>query len=213
MAKVIYGIGFGGNLFMEEQERVGRTEANTEKKENRKKDLLIWLKDFAIAIVIAFLVVQVVKPTIVKQTSMEPNFHSNDYLFIYKLAYKLGNEPDRGDVIVFKSNLKTDTGDHKLLIKRVIGKPGDKILIQDGKVYINDKENDQSFTKDNHTYGFVDTVVPKGKVFVLGDNRDVSEDSRSEFVGMVPEKDIIGKVIIKIFPLSDFGLIKNPYNK
>ena len=92
-----------------------------------------WIKDIIIAIVIALIVVQFIKPTIVKQSSMEPNFYENDYLFVSKQSYTFG-EPKRGDVVVVHSALLRENGDEKLLIKRVIGLPGDKIDISDGKV-------------------------------------------------------------------------------
>ena len=77
-----------------------------------------WGKDVAIAVVIAILVMQFIKPTIVKQRSMQPNFYTNDYLFISKQSYKLfGGQPERGDVIVFKSKLEDAEGETKLLIK------------------------------------------------------------------------------------------------
>lgn len=184
-----------------------------EKEDKTKSDIGAWIKDIIIALIIAAIVIQIVKPTIVKQTSMEPNFHNNDYLFIYKMAYKFGKDPQKGDVIVFKSNLKTEKGKDKLLIKRVIGLPGDKITINNEKVYINGKEDLQKFTKDNHTLGEFDMVVPKNSLFVLGDNRDVSQDSRSTNVGMVSKDKVLGKVVFRLLPFRDFGIIKNPYDE
>ena len=94
-----------------------------------------WIKDILIAIVIAVVVIQFIKPTIVKESSMEPNFYENDYLFVSKQSYRF-SEPKRGDVVVFHSSLVQENGDEKLLIKRVIGLPGETIDISDGKVYI-----------------------------------------------------------------------------
>ena len=139
----------------------------------------------AIAVVIAILVMQFIKPTIVKQRSMQPNFYTNDYLFISKQSYKLfGGQPERGDVIVFKSKLEDAEGETKMLIKRVIGVPGDVINIHDGKVYINGKEIDDSYTMDHYTTGDItELVVPADHLFCMGDNRAVSIDSRSDSVG------------------------------
>ena len=172
-----------------------------------------WGKDVAIAVVIAILVMQFIKPTIVKQRSMQPNFYTNDYLFISKQSYKLfGGQPERGDVIVFKSKLEDAEGETKMLIKRVIGVPGDVINIHDGKVYINGKETDDNYTMDNYTTGDItDLVVPADHLFCMGDNRAVSIDSRSDSVGLVSYNDIVGKVVFRVFPLRKFGTIHNPY--
>lgn len=172
-----------------------------------------WGKDVAIAVVIAVIVMQFIKPTIVKQRSMQPNFYTNDYLFISKQSYKLfGGQPQRGDVIVFKSKLEDAEGETKMLIKRVIGVPGDVISIHDGKVYINGKEIDDSYTMDSYTNGDIkELVVPADHLFCMGDNRAVSIDSRSESVGLVSYDDIIGKVVFRVFPLRKFGTIHNPY--
>lgn len=167
----------------------------------------------ALAVGIAVLVMQFIKPTIVKQHSMEPNFHTDDYLFVSRQSYKLfGNEPTLGDVIVFRSHMETDNGKKKLLIKRVIGTPGDVIDIHDGKVYVNGDMIDDSYTRDQDTNGNLEEItVPENSVFVLGDNRRVSVDSRYEEVGFIPYKSIIGKVVLKVLPFSDFGTVKNPY--
>ncbi|NLD10162.1 MAG: signal peptidase I [Clostridiales bacterium] len=181
---------------------------------DKKKVAMEWIRDIVIAVIIAVVIVQFIKPTIVKESSMEPKFYANNYLFINKMAYKFDKTPKKGDVIVFKSNLLTETGKKKLLIKRVIGVPGDVIDIKDGKVYINGKEDDQSYTMSGETIGSIDGLtVPKGKLFCMGDNRDVSIDSRYEEVGCVSESKVVGKVVFRAFPFNKFGTIKNPYNK
>lgn len=172
-----------------------------------------WIKDIIIAIVIAVVVIQFIKPTIVKESSMEPNFYSNDYLFVSKQSYTF-SEPKQGDVVVFHSELKQANGDEKLLIKRIIGLPGDTIDVKDEKVYINGVELVEDYIKDGYTTGEVDgLVVPEGQVFCMGDNRRVSIDSRYPEVGCVKIDEIIGKVVLRVWPFSDFGLIKNPYDK
>lgn len=172
-----------------------------------------WIKDVAIALIIALIVMQFIRPTIVKQRSMQPNFHTDDYLFISKQSYKLlGGQPQMGDVIVFESKLEDEEGEKKMLIKRVIGVPGDVVSIHDGKVFINSKEIDDSYTMDKTTPGEIkDLIVPANHLFCLGDNRAVSVDSRSASVGLVPFDDVIGKVVFRVFPLGKFGAIYNPY--
>ena len=173
-----------------------------------------WIKEVVFAILVAIIVLQFIKPTVVKQKSMEPNFYTNDYLLVSKQAYRLfKNEPKIGDVIVFSTDMKTENGDDKLLIKRVIGVEGDTVSITGGKVYINGEIIDDSYTMDQYTEGEIgETVVPEGKLFCLGDNRGVSIDSRSSDVGFVDEKDVIGRVIFRLLPIKSLGRIENPYS-
>lgn len=184
-----------------------------EKTEIEESSLMEWVKGAAIALVIAVAILQFIKPTIVQQHSMEPNFETNDYLFISKQSYKLfGGEPKLGDVIVFSTEMKTQDGDNKLLIKRVIGVPGDEISIYGGKVYLNGKELDDSYTKDQTTTGDIDKlVVPSDTVFCLGDNRIISVDSRDDSVGFISYDDILGKVVFRLLPIGKLGTIDNPY--
>lgn len=171
-----------------------------------------WIKDIVIALVIALVITQFVKPTIVKQSSMEPNFHDKDYLFVSKQAYRF-KEPQRGDVVVFDSSLTDEDGNDKLLIKRIIGMPGEELDIIDEKVYINGIMLDETYTMDGTTYGDIqDLIIPEGEYFCMGDNRDVSIDSRDPAVGCVDEEQLVGRVFFRLFPFSGFGAVKNPYN-
>lgn len=170
-----------------------------------------WIKDIAIAAAIAFVIVQFVKPTIVKESSMEPNFYENNYLLVNRQAYTF-KEPERGDVIVFHSSLVQSNGHEKLLIKRVIGLPGEEIDISEGQVYINGEPLEEDYTKEGFTTGeLTGFVVPEGQLFCMGDNRRVSIDSRSEEVGCVKKDDLLGKVFVRLYPFDQIGLIRNPY--
>ena len=161
------------------------------------------LKDVVIALVIAFVVIQFVRPTVVKESSMEPNLNNNNYIFISKMAYKVG-DPEYGDIIVFKSNLEMKDGSSKNLIKRVIGLPGDVIKVSENKVYRNGELLDEPYIKDqNNCPGEVEVTVPSGCVFAMGDNREVSIDSRNTEVGCVPEFTIVGKAFFKLFPIGE----------
>ncbi len=194
-------------------------EKNTseEEKSTTKQAILEWVRDIPIAIDIALAISMIIKPTVVKESSMEPNFYQNDYIFLSRLAYKLGGEPEKGDVIVFRSNSKSlldDKGKNKLLIKRVIGVPGDKIRIVHDEVYINGEPDDQSYTRDGVTPGYIeDAVVPEGKLFCMGDNREVSVDSRSSEVGFVDQDTIVGKAVFRLLPLGNMGVIHNVYDE
>ena len=169
------------------------------------KSLLV---DVVIAVCLAGAVLYFIRPTIVKQTSMENTLHENDYMIMYRLAYK-NHAPERGDIIIFQSTLvNEDSGKDKLLIKRVIGLPGDQIKISDGMVYINGEAYEEDYTKDGYTPAFdipaegETYVVPDGTYFCMGDNRAGSVDSRRSEVGVVPEDTIKGKVVIRLFPFS-----------
>lgn len=169
------------------------------------KSLLV---DVLIAVCLAGAVLYFIRPTIVKQTSMEDTLHENDYMILYRQAYKK-HAPERGDIVIFQSSLvNEDSGKDKLLIKRVIGLPGDEIKISDGMVYINGEAYDEDYLKDGYTPAF-DTpaegktyTVPDGTYFCMGDNRAGSVDSRRKEVGVIAEEDIKGKVVVRLFPFS-----------
>ena len=161
------------------------------------------IKDIIGAAILTSVVISFVRPTIVKQTSMQDTLNPNDYIIMYRRAYSGDKEPKRGDIVIFKSELQDENGKNKLLIKRVIGLPGDKITINDGKVYINDKEYDESYLKDGYTTGSVNNFkVPKGEYFVMGDNRVVSIDSRYSEVGCIKKDAIKGRAVLRLFPFT-----------
>ena len=185
---------------------MGKKEVN--QTQSVKNSIIEWVKDFGLAIVLAFVITLFIKPTLVSGDSMLPTLHENDYLIINKIGYKIG-EPKNGDVIVFKSDLEKNDGTTKDLVKRIIGVAGDKVVIKDGKVYLNDKLLDETYLSEGmDTTGDVDIVVPEGKLFVLGDNREVSLDSRYEQVGLVDVNDVEGKVLVRLYPFNDISLIK-----
>ena len=168
-----------------------------------------FIKDIIIALVIVLAITLVIKPTIVKERSMEPTLYENNYLFVNKLAYVTKDHPDYGDIIIFNSDVKKDDGSgNKILIKRVIGVENDVMSIYDGNVYRNGVQLEEDYTLEGYTTGeLYDYVVPENEVFVMGDNRSVSLDSRSAEVGAVSEDDIIGKAFFRLYPFSEIGLL------
>lgn len=167
-----------------------------------------WIKDILVAVIVAVIIMQFIKPTIVKETSMQPTLFENNYIFLSKQAYLFG-DPQKGDIIVFHTDLKTQTGKEKLLIKRIIGLPGDTINITDGEVTVNGELLDESYILEPYTSGWVDDlVVPDDSLFVMGDNRQNSADSRDPSVGNVKIDDIVGKAAFRLYPFSDIGLLK-----
>ena len=161
------------------------------------------IKDILVAAVLAAVVLTFVRPTIVKQTSMQDTLNPNDYVIMSRRAYAGDRKPKRGDIIIFKSELQDENGKDKLLIKRVIGLPGDEVTIDDGKVYLNGKEYKESYIKDGYTPGSVNKLkVPEGQYFVMGDNRVVSIDSRYSEVSCVKKDAIKGKAVVRLFPFN-----------
>lgn len=171
-----------------------------------RKEIVEWIKTIVLSLVIALIITTFVKPTIVKNYSMSPTLDENDFLLINRLLYKCST-PRIGDIIVFKSHLKTSTGGDKLLIKRVIACPNDKIVIEDGKVYVNGKLLEEDYLGEVYTDGKINMVVPEGKIFVMGDNRGNSLDSRDTAVGLIDIKDIMGKAFIRLFPFNKIGFV------
>jgi signal peptidase I len=153
--------------------------------------------------------------------SMEPTLQNNDRLIVLKLPKtwaKLTHHdyiPKRGDIIIFVENNLAALGQStpKQLVKRVVGLPGDRVVINNGKLTIYDKQYPNGFNPDTTlpyakgvasstsvTTGNIDTVVPPGQVFVCGDNRTNSLDSR--YFGTVPSSAIVGQLVLRIFPLG-----------
>lgn len=182
-----------------------------EKNKKKGSGAMAWIRDILIAVVIALIIAQFITPTIVQQHSMDNTLNNGDYLIMWKLPYKFGASPDYGDIVVFETELETAEGDQKLLIKRVIAKGGDTVAIRDGMVYRNGQVLAEPYTRDGYTNGGMDeTVVPEGELFLLGDNRVVSIDSRDPSVGFVSEDLIVGKAVLRLFPFNQIGgLYKN----
>ena len=152
------------------------------------------IRDLTLLASAALIVRHFVQPTRVSGNSMFPELHTDDRLLIDKTAYE-HKDPEAGDVVVFS---EPNTG--RMMVKRIIGVPGDHIVIRSGEVRINGVTASDDYTADGATDGNVDIVIPEDRYFVLGDNRLHSKDSRSAMVGCVPKKSIMGKVSIRIFP-------------
>jgi signal peptidase I len=150
--------------------------------------------------------------------SMETTLQNNDRLLVWKVPKtwsKITGHtyiPNRGDVVIFAEKEVSDFGRNpdKQLIKRVIGLPGERVVVKDGAVTVYNNEYPDGFQPDatlpygeviRDTTGDVDVVVPKDRLYVLGDNRDNSLDSRS--FGPISAHDIVGKLIIRVWPVGN----------
>ncbi|EQK43475.1 signal peptidase I [[Clostridium] bifermentans ATCC 638] len=165
-----------------------------------------WAKVITLAICMGLIVTYFIVPTVVSGESMYPTLNTKDYLIINKLAYKTGN-PNRGDIVVFKTDLKSRDGEKKSLVKRIIGLPNDHLVIKSGQVYINDKLIDEPYLEGTYTAGDIDIKIPSDSYFAMGDNRLVSKDSRDSDVGVVNKNEIVGEVSMRLFPFKEVGTI------
>lgn len=173
-----------------------------------KKEIIEWVKTIVYPVIIALIITIFVRPTIVKEFSMYPTLEENNYLILNKAVYMI-SEPKFKDIVVFKSDLETKDGKRKNLIKRVIGVPGDTIEIKDGIVYRNGNALKESYINGDYTPGYIEpTVIPEGKLFVMGDNRPNSIDSRDERVGLVDIDAVVGKAFLRLFPFNKIGFVE-----
>ncbi|QIB25983.1 signal peptidase I [Caloranaerobacter azorensis] len=171
------------------------------------------LKVIFITLVITILIDKyVISITLVKGCSMLNTINDDDRLLINKLSY-IYKKPSRGDVIVFKPPLKNREGE--LFIKRVIALEGEKFKIIGNHVYINGELLMERYIDDEkyikRDYNILQGIVPKGYVFVLGDNRNNSNDSRT--FGFVPIENIVGKAVTKIWPIKGATTLAVEYPK
>ncbi|MBR2852172.1 MAG: signal peptidase I [Anaerotignum sp.] len=185
-------------------------ESGRKKKEKRSMPFVLQL---VLLVVMVVILRNVMGTVLVKGSSMEPNFNHGDLVFINKLSTSIGS-PDYGDVGICK--LDEGSG-YENIIKRVIGLPGDEIDIVENDddedvydLYVNGEYIEEDFlgepmmTDGNIEYPF---EVPENSYFVMGDNRNESLDSRRESVGAIHKDDLMGKVVLRLYPFSEFGLI------
>ncbi|ULO10322.1 signal peptidase I [Paenibacillus sp. 19GGS1-52] len=185
-----------------------------------KNEILEWIKAIAIAVVLVVLIRWLLfKPFIVEGSSMKPNFHTRERVIINEILYDI-RSPRRGEVIVFHV-----PSEGKDFIKRVSGVPGDYVKVEGDVVTINGEVVSEPYIKEaiddahnnNALYNnknfpnedFSDATVPKGYLFVMGDNRSDSKDSR--MIGYVPLTDVVGRADLIFWPLDDIKIIN--YNR
>lgn len=156
----------------------------------------------------------VIQPNQVSGSSMYPTFKDKEFLLSNLIDVRM-DKYKRGDVVVFHS----PTEDDKLFIKRVIGVPGDQVEVREGSVYLNGELLDESvyLASDVVTSGGafmlegVGRMVPEGTIFVMGDNRPYSSDSREW--GFLDKSKVVGRSMVRVFPFSLFHIIHNPYTE
>lgn len=181
-----------------------------EKLENKKvKGLLLW--GFEILVALAFgalTAIMMFQSVAMQESSMEPTLAVGDKYFMNRVLYKVSS-PQRGDIIVFRTNGSNEAALH---IRRIIGLPGETIQIVDGQILINGetyKEGKDFPVISSPGMAASPVTLESGEYFVLGDNRNNSEDSRYGDIGKVNKKYIVGKLWFQIAPLKEMGFVKN----
>jgi signal peptidase I len=167
-----------------------------------KNEVFSWLLTFAVAIAVALLLKNyVIINANVPTGSMENTIMPGDDLFGFRLSYLL-SEPERGDIVIFKF----PDDESQKFIKRIIGLPGEKVVIEDGKIYINDSEVplEETYLKEEWVVatGPYEFNVPEDCYFVMGDNRNDSNDARFWDNTYVTSKEIIGKAEFVYYPFN-----------
>ncbi|WP_278926417.1 signal peptidase I [Staphylococcus auricularis] len=185
-----------------------------------KKEITEWIVAIGVALIIIVLVTNfVVKSYTIKGDSMDPTLKDGEHVIVNMIGYNLGGL-EKGNVIVFHADESSD------YVKRVIGMPGDKVEYKKDQLYVNDKKVDEPYLDYNKKRKQVEYItandldvsslpnsngeekIPKGKLLVLGDNREVSKDSRS--FGLINEDQVVGKVSLRFWPINNFKVNFNP---
>jgi len=173
---------------------------------NAKRESYQTIKTFIIALILALMIrMFFFSPIIVEGPSMQPTLLDRDRMIVNKFIYYI-KEPERFDIVVFHASK------HKDFIKRVIGLPGEHVMVQDNALYIDGEQVDEPFIATSNQENFKlemlpgnYSTIPKGYVLVLGDNRNNSTDSRN--LGLIAIDDIVGKANIIYWPLDRIQII------
>lgn len=188
------------------------------------KEILSWIKSIGIALALAVLInVFVFEMTGVDGDSMNPTLEHGDRLFAVKINQVFKNIPKHGSIVIVDGNTMRDRTiideikdsaivstilrrkNRDLLIKRVIGVPGDVLEFRDNRLYRNGELLEEDYINEEMIMGNETIKVPEDHVFVMGDNRNNSKDSRA--IGPVPLKNVRAKVLIRLYPFNKIGLL------
>lgn len=175
-----------------------------------KSEIREYLEALVIAVVLAlFIITFIAQSFLVQGSSMVPTLHDGERLLVDKLTWRF-RQPRRGEIVVFKY----PSDPSRKFIKRIIGIPGDTILLKEGKVYVNGKLLEESYV-NGPTFGafyrdWGPIEVKEGHYFVLGDNRTNSDDSRYEDVGLVARNLLVGRALLRYWPVSRVSIVQIP---
>ena len=184
------------------------SEARERRRDDRTRGIVKRVFEIIVTLVFAVLVaISAFQTVTLQESAMEPTYSVGQKFFVNRALYKI-KSPKRGDVIVFKTSASDDAALH---IRRVIGLPGETVQIKEGQIYING-----NVYEENGAYqeiadgGLADSAITleSGEYFVLGDNRNNSEDSRFSDIGNISKKYIVGKIWFTVSPKSKIGFIR-----
>lgn len=162
-----------------------------------------WIFPLIVAVVLTLTIrTFVAEARYINSESMVPTLNVNDRVFVDKIFYRLQGI-ERQDVIIFMPPPQAHTRDD--YIKRVLGLPGDEVEIRDGLLYVNGEAVEELYLAEPMEGNYGPVVVPEGHLFVLGDNRNNSSDSRAW--GFVPLANVKGKAILRFYPFERFGIL------
>ncbi|CAG7623350.1 signal peptidase I [Paenibacillus allorhizosphaerae] len=177
-----------------------------------KNEAWEWIKALLIAAALVFFIRWLIfAPFIVEGPSMEPNFYTGERLIVNKFIYRFG-DPKHGEVVVFHATKDKD------YIKRVIAVPGEKVRVEGDKLFVNGQQVDETYLKPAldeaakrgipyNNRDFSEQTVPEGSIFVMGDNRSNSSDSRDPSVGFVKYDKIVGRADLIFWPFDKISLV------
>lgn len=180
-----------------------------EKLENEKvRNILIWIFEIAVTLIFAAVVaIMMFQSVTMQESSMEPTLSVGDKFFMNRVIYRV-SAPKRGDIIVFRTNASDEAALH---IRRVVGLPGETVQIANGRILINGetyKEGKDFPSISSGGQASEPISLENGEYFVLGDNRNNSEDSRHGDIGIVKKRYIAGKLWFTISPVKKLGFLK-----
>jgi signal peptidase I len=181
-----------------------------------QKEILEWAKSIGLAVVISLVITSFITPLEVYSISMNPTLVEHDYLLLQN-THKI----EKGDIVSFETDIPMEPDElaqlnwiqrlkgvkTKNLIKRVIAVEGDELRIENGRVFVNDEALQEDYINEDYTPG--DTYIeelPHGKIFVMGDNRSHSLDSRN--LGLVEIEKVQGKVLVRVLPVAKIGTVE-----
>lgn len=191
------------------------SEGNTDRKRRARharpkvslwREILEWVITLASAFIIAILIHRFIgQGYTVLGPSMQPTLYTNEKVIISKIHYRFG-EPQRGDIaVVYYPPSASNPGGSNSYVKRVIGVPGDVLAVVDGKLMRNGMQVNEPYIKENMRWDFDEITVPEDHVFVMGDNRNDSNDSRS--VGAISYDNVVGKALWIYWPFSKMSSV------
>lgn len=198
-------------LIEEVPETDSQEEKVTKEKKSAGKEFLDWVKIILIALAAALVInCFVIINSVVPSGSMEQTIMTHSRMFGFRLSY-LFSGPEQGDIIIFKYPVD----EKQIFVKRVIGTPGDVVEIAGGVTYVNGEMLDEPYLNETPEYlDFGPYVVPEDCYFVMGDNRNHSNDSRywedeaGNAVNFVTRKEVLAKAVLCYWPLSRFGILE-----